>query len=443
MQRVRAGVRSLWQSAFLRQNAIFFAGSVLVGFVNYIYYPVLGRLLPPDAYGEVQAVIALFLQLTILLTVLTQVTVNVVANYQDEMHKQRVVFELERIAAMLAIGTLLVGAVFSWRLKQFFQFESVVPFIVLLLVFVASVPFAFRSAYLRAHQRFGLVSVANLIGAAARVLFSALFVVAGLQAAGAIGGILAAQIAAFVYAAYYAKKLGFQRPNSVRYLSKPSFALVAPELKYALFVLAGTMAVTLLCSIDVFVAKHFFDPHTAGEYAGVSTVARTIFFLTSPIALVLLPAVRLRRPAAENRSLLLKSLGLTLAVGAPAVLVCMLADRLVTGVLMGRDYLPFAYLLPVLSIAMLLISVANVIISYYIALRKYQISSIILLSIGGTIGLMWIRHRSLSDIAMNLVYSGLGTLVLLAIWRGITQIQTITKAGAKGANVTINRRSRI
>jgi O-antigen/teichoic acid export membrane protein len=423
VQRISTLTRSLKGSAFLRQNAIFFVGSLLVGFVNYLYYPVLGRLLAPSQYGEVQAVVALFLQLTILLTVLTQVTVNVVANYQDEAHKQKVVFELERLAALLSIGVLVLGVIGSWQLKQFFQFDSVWPFIVLLLIFVASVPLAFRSAYLRAHQRFGLVSVANLIGSVARVLFSALFVVAGLQAAGAVGGLLAAQVVAFCYAAYYARKLGFRRPTGVHYLSKPSFVLVAPELKYALFVLIGTMAITLLSSIDVFVVKHYFDPQLAGEYAGVSTVARTIFFLTAPIALVLLPAVRLHKPAVENRRLLLKSLALTLAVGAPAAVVCMVADRLVTSALMGHRYLAYAHLLPTLSMAMLLLSVVNVVISYYIALRKYQISSILILSIGSAAALMWMHHSSLSDIAMNVVYSSAGTLIVLAVWRGYVQLQ--------------------
>jgi O-antigen/teichoic acid export membrane protein len=287
----------------------------------------------------------------------------------------------------------------------------------LLIIFVASVPLAFRSAYLRAHQRFGLVSAANLVSGFGRIVFSALFAVIGWKAAGAVGGILAAQIAAFGYAAAAARRLGFHKPAGVRYFSKPSFELVAPELKYALFVFVGTMVITLLTSIDVFVVKHYFSPAMAGEYAGVSTVARTIFFLVSPIALVLLPAVRLRRPAAENRALLVKSLGLTLAIGLPVTLGCMAAPRLVTNALMGASYLPFAHLLPILSVAMLILAVLNVVISYYIALRKYQISAIVCISIGGAVALMGARHGSLHAIAMNLVYSGIGTLLLIAVWR--------------------------
>lgn len=417
MQRFKSLARALRTSAFLRQNAIFLVGSLLVGFVNYLYYPVMARLLEPIAYGEVQAVVALFLQMTIFLTVLTQVTVNVVTNYKDEAHKQRVVFELERLACMVSVGIFVIGAMLSWRMQRFFQFDSAWPFVLLLVVFVSSVPLAFRSAFLRAHQRFGRVSVANLLGAIGRIIFSTVFVLAGWKAAGAVGGLLAAQLAAFAYAATEARKLGFAKPANIRYFSKPSLKLIAPELQYALFVLVATMVVTLLTSIDVFVAKHYFPPAIAGEYAGVSTVARTIFFVLSPIALVLLPAVRMHKPAAENRRLLGKSLALTLIIGVPGTMICAIAPRMVTKTLMGANYLPYVHLLPIVSIAMLLIAVLNVIISYYIALRLYQVSYIICASIGGAVVLMGARHGSLQDIAMNLVYSSAGTLLLIAVWR--------------------------
>ena len=34
-----------WRDDFIRHNAIFFAGSMAVAVLNYIYYPIVGRLL--------------------------------------------------------------------------------------------------------------------------------------------------------------------------------------------------------------------------------------------------------------------------------------------------------------------------------------------------------------------------------------------------------------
>jgi len=145
----RGLIKQIRASAFLRHNAILFFGSIAVGILNYAYYPILGRLLDVEAYGEVQALVSLFLQLNIFLTVLGQVTVNVVANYSDPREKERVVFELEKLGLFLAMGGLVVVALFGWKLKTFFNFESAWPFVIVMCATIASVPLAFRSAFLR------------------------------------------------------------------------------------------------------------------------------------------------------------------------------------------------------------------------------------------------------------------------------------------------------
>src|SRR5262249_32510346 len=80
---LRRLARRALASPFLRHNAVYFAGSLLVAFLNYLYYPVLGRLLQPADFGEVQAVISLFLQAGVFLQVLGTVTVGVFKKYPD------------------------------------------------------------------------------------------------------------------------------------------------------------------------------------------------------------------------------------------------------------------------------------------------------------------------------------------------------------------------
>jgi len=86
----RSVLTAVRSSSFVRHNAIFFFGSVAVGVLNYVYYPILGRMLSVEAYGEVQALVSLFLQMLVFLVVMSQVTINVVANYTDEDKKRRV-----------------------------------------------------------------------------------------------------------------------------------------------------------------------------------------------------------------------------------------------------------------------------------------------------------------------------------------------------------------
>src|SRR5689334_4139694 len=119
MKRLFLQIRS---SEFLRHNAIFFAGSVAIGVLNYIYYPLLGRLLEPTAFGEVQTLVSLFLQLAIFLTVLGNLTVNIVTNHADEPIARRTMLELEKLALLISLVGFGVAVIAAPLLQRFFNF---------------------------------------------------------------------------------------------------------------------------------------------------------------------------------------------------------------------------------------------------------------------------------------------------------------------------------
>ena len=413
---IRVLARQLKTSTFLRHNIILLVGSLAVGVLNYAYYPILGRLLDVEAFGEVQALVSLFLQLNIFLTVLGQVTVNVVANYDEPKEKERVVYELEKLGLFMSVGGLVIVSLLGWKLKSFFNFESAWPFVIVMGATIASVPLAFRSAFLRGHKKFGATSIAQLISASAKILLSAGFVWLGWSTFGAIFGLIIAQLIAFVYAAYVAKQVGFVRPDGVSIKSLPSWRILAPEIRYGMLVLCGSLTITILSSIDIFVVKHFFDAETAGRYAGVSTVARMIFFLTSSIAQVLLPSVRINNPAKQNTGLFIKSMALLGTLGGAALLIFILFSHKIVSILMGHAYTTYAHLLGRLSLVMFVISILNLVVSYYIALRRYQISVIVILGAGVTAALLALQHQTLDAVVNSLLYGSVSMLSMFALW---------------------------
>ncbi|HSX27943.1 MAG TPA: oligosaccharide flippase family protein [Candidatus Saccharimonadales bacterium] len=415
-------ITHLKKSTFLRHNAVFFFGSLAVGGLNYVYYPILGRLLNPAAFGEVQALVSLFLQLSIFLTVLGLVTVNVVANYESEDARNQVVFEFEKLALLVGILVTIVVAVFNQQLKRFFHFESAWPFIILMVSVVTSVPFMFRSSFLRGKKKFGLASLANLLGAGGKLVLSVLLVVIGWGTAGAIAGIAISQIIASIYAAAYAARLGLRHTPGTRRIMLPNLKVLLPELRYGALVLVGSLIITIQYSLDIVVVKHYFDAQTAGLYAGISSVARIIFFLTASISLVLLPSVKLKQSPAENRQLLLKSLGLLALVGLPAEIVFMCFPKFIVGSLMGPAYHAYVGLLPKLSLAVFIISVLNLFISYYIALRRYGIALVAIIGAVVTYALMAGHHSSLEAIIDSLLLGSIVMMCLLGIWLAASRI---------------------
>jgi O-antigen/teichoic acid export membrane protein len=413
VHKIIAAIRT---NAFLRNNLIFFVGSVGVGALNYLYYPVLGRLLTPAAFGEVQTLVSLFLQLTAFLTVLGLVVVNVVANYADKTKRHAIILELEKVALIGALAVLALTVAFGEQLRAFLQFDSEWPFIVLAVAVVATVPFTSRTAYLRGMQRFVVTSVANALGAAGKIILSVLLVILGFGTAGAIGGLTLAQFGALAFAGWQSRRSGFAAPQSFKKFAPPKLGTIVPELRYAMFVLFGSLGIMVLFSVDVIVVKRFFDAHTAGLYAGVAAVARVIFFLTASIAQVLLPAVSITQAVKYNRRLGLRSALLLFGVTAPVLVVFVLAPEFIVVSLMGASYAPYAGLLPLMGGAMFGISLLNLAVLYFLALRRYVPAVLTVIGAVATCAALCVWHDTLGMVVAILCAATVVIMGAVAMW---------------------------
>lgn len=413
MHSIIAAIKS---NAFLRNNIIFFVGSVGVGSLNYLYYPVLGRLLAPAAFGEVQTLVSLFLQLSAFLAVVGLVVVNVVATHTNLARRHAIILELEKVALIGALAILGLTLLFGEQLRQFLQFDSAWPFVVLAAALVLTVPFTSRTAYLRGMQRFVVTSVANAIGAAGKIILSALLVVVGFGTAGAIGGLTLAQLGALAFAGWQARRSGFNSPPTFKPFALPKLTVILPELRYALFVLFGSLGIMVLFSVDVIVVKRFFDAHTAGLYAGIAAVARIIFFLTASIAQVLLPSVTTSQSVRKNRQLGLRSAALLFAVSIPVLAAFMLAPEFVVVSLMGASYAAYASLLPLMGGAMIGISLLNLVVLYFLALRRYVPAVITMAGAVVACIVLWMWHDTLGVVVGSLFAITAILLGAIAAW---------------------------
>jgi hypothetical protein len=66
--------------SFLKNNVIFFIGSLLVAFLNYLYYPIMGRIMSVEEFGEVQTIFSLVFLSGVILTVFRMIVLNITTN---------------------------------------------------------------------------------------------------------------------------------------------------------------------------------------------------------------------------------------------------------------------------------------------------------------------------------------------------------------------------
>jgi len=397
-------------SPFLRHNAIFLSGSLGVAALNYLFYPLLSRLLTPADFGEVQTLTSLFTQAAIFLTILTYVTIHVTVNITDEQERNQTLIGMERLAILIGYSLLAIALFSVNSLRVFLNFTEDWPFVALIVALALSVPLAFRMAFLRGQKQFFRASLTDGVGSASKLLLAPLFVLFGGRSLGAIVALAVSQVLSLVASIIWSRQAGLH--GFALGAARLHLDLLKPYWKHASAVLLGAGGVTIIQTLDIVSIKHYFPPTEAGLYAGITTIAGIIYFLMAPITGVLITTVNSNQSTTKNQSRLKASLVLMLLLGGSALLVMSLFPGLIIKLLVGSKYLVDAPYLPRIGLAMLLLAAANALMMYHIALKRYAYSLASIAIFVLMLGLMRANHATIEAVINNIIF---GSFVLLII----------------------------
>ncbi len=412
---MRAKIKALAEDKFIKNNTIYFLGSLLVAFFSYLYHPILGRMMPVADFGEVQTLLSLVAQTGVFLGIFNVIVVNIVANAQGDAEKLKIISRLYRFALFVSLSFALLLALSSPWLESFFNFHSFWPFISLAVIIAISVSFTFRRAYLQAVRDFWAVSIAGIIGTAGRLIFAIILVYLGFSSFGAISAIVLADLLIMLFV--------FQKTRE-RFSLKLEAQTEKPrglkrELKYGFLIFCASGFVTFLYTSDILIVKHYFPATEAGLYSGIATIARAIFFITGSVAGVLLPSIKIRNSFTKNHRIFKKALALITLIGGTTGLTFSLFSDTVIRYSIGTKYTQMAEFLPKMSLFLFLVSVINLFFVYFLALREYLLIPIAFLSGLLIAGLSFFRHENLNTVINNFLFSSIFTLVwlLLLYWK--------------------------
>lgn len=397
-------------SPFLRHNAIFMTGSLGVAVLNYLFYPILGRMMAPADFGEVQTLTSLFTQAAIFLTILTYVTVHVTVNILDIEKRNQTLLGLERVAMIIGYTVLAIALASVEYMRTFLNFTESWPFVALIVALAISIPLAFRMAFLRGQKQFLRASATDGIGSAAKLILAPILVVLGFQSLGAIGALAISQVISLAVGIAWARQAGFY--GSAFGAARLNLNLIRPYFKHAAAVFLGAGGITIVQTLDMITIKHYFSPTDAGLYAGITTIAGIVYFLMAPVTGVLMTMVNSNHSARKNQARLKASLGLMLLLGGGALLVMTLFPDMLINLLVGSKYLVNAQYLPRIGLAMLLLALANALMMYHIALKRYAYSLVNIAICGIMLTLMVVNHGKIEDVINNIV---LGSFLLLVV----------------------------
>lgn len=406
-------IKQIIGDRFIKDNIVFFIGSMSVAFLNYLFHPVLSRLLTIEEFGEVQALISLSMQLSIILGVFGMVVVNVWTNTEEEQKRKKLLIELQKFSFLLAL-VISVGAIFFLPIiKDFLRFESIAPFFSMVMMIPIGSLFIFRSGLLQANKKFIDLSLANIMFSLGRLVFAGILVYIGMSVFGAITGIVISYAVSLAYIWLKTRKdLNFKlfplKLSLIRELRE--------EIKYWVLALIITFTATFLYTADIVFIKHYFSQEVAGGYSGIAVISRIVLFVTGFIGTVLFPYIKIGE-FVHNQKILLKSILITFVLGGFTLALFMLFPDIWISVLIGKKYLTYAYLLPRLSLLIFVISIANLVLNYFLALREYLLYKICLAVIVLITILTVINHDTIEAVINNFYIGTFALFILIALWQ--------------------------
>jgi glycosyltransferase involved in cell wall biosynthesis/O-antigen/teichoic acid export membrane protein len=380
---------------------------------NYIFHVAISRLLGPSRYGALAALLAVIM----ILSVPFGVVQTIVARRTS----------LSRSAGRNDGAGMAVGAIrrFGWLgaaaglililaspILSGFLHIGVLPAALIgpyaCLALMTSVP----SGVLQGELRFQSLAAASVIGVATRLTLGIGFVWVGLGVPGAILATVLAQAASLAVA------IGLLKLRREAWRSTPQ-RLDAPRGDFGIALLS-LGAFWLLAEADLVLARHYLPAVAAGRYSAAGLIARAVLFFPAAISIVAFPRFAESQGRGEEARRWLRvslaATGILLAVALPAVI---LLRGQVVDIAFGDRYQPAEVLVPVLSAAMGMLAVVNLLVYFHVAAatRTYRIT---LAAVAIEILLIALSHHSPQQIA--LIVLGVSAAVAAVQYRAAVSV---------------------
>jgi O-antigen/teichoic acid export membrane protein len=304
---------------------------------------------------------------------------------------------------------VVIGVFARDQLAAFFNLTSNEPIVISAITFAfLCVVFAQRGIFQGSH-RFGDLSASWSIDGVVKVSVG-VPLVSVLGASGALLGLFASQVTAFVYS-MLAMRIRFGTKWSALALDRKLIMRVISHVGL------GQLTFTVLAFYDVPLVKHAFDARSAGLYAAAALVGRAVLAAIAFLPTLVMPKATARAAAGLSPLPLLGvAVGIAAIVVALAVVAGALAPAAVVTLIAGRAFGQAAPLVLPYVVASGALAVANVVAAYKMGLHRYDfvIPALIVAVLEVSTFALW--HPTLAA-AVGVLLSGHVAILLATLFR--------------------------
>ena len=401
--------KKIFSHDLIKGSAYVFTGGMLASVVNFLFNILITRKVSYVDYGIYAAVISLIGLLSIPAQAIAPIIIKYATLFfTHKEYGQARDFFVKSLFSLTILGVLLtiILLIFSTFVSNFFQLGNWLYIfatgVMVTLVYIALL----TSTYLQSELRFGLTSLLNFLGSVGKIVVGFGLVITGFGVVGGLVGVAVASIIPIVVGLVVIYR-SFKRADSKK-VNLP----LREFFTFSVSSFISMLAVTSFASSDILLVKHFFTPHEAGLYAGLSLVGKIIFYFTSPIIAVMLPVLMHKFHKEEKiNSILYLSI---ILVFVPSMILSFLyflfPSFFITFFLGGRSYLAMTTYVGWYGLYIAFFSGCNVLVSYFLTLHNLKASYITGISaLLQIVGILFFHAN-----VIQVVFVSLGAIIFLS-----------------------------
>ncbi len=396
---------------------LFILATTLAFGLDYLFNLVAGRLLDPAEFGIVVSLAGVGQVLVVASRVVQTVITHYVSQFQSQKAYIGQIAEFFRStfrsASRWGAAATAVLLVLSWPLAYFLQIEDMRPVLALAVTTWLMAVRPVVGGVLQGQQRFMPLGIIQIVQAGGRLLLAVGLIFLGWGAFGAMASLPLGSLMALGFGLWVLRDF-----RKVETVAANTTAL--PELlRYTAYTAAGLIGFAFLINMDAILVKRFFDPIAAGNYATAVTLGKVIQFFPLAIIMVLFPkAARRRAENRDTRAVLFPALAIVAGLCGLVALVYFLFPDFLIHLIFGPAYQLPPHVLGLIGLAMLLLSLANVWLNYYLSIERTRFVFLIWTAVFTQFAAMFIFHDALWQLPVVMAGSGLwltmaGTAVYL------------------------------
>jgi O-antigen/teichoic acid export membrane protein len=407
------------------------AGTVLAGFLGYLFHFFVARKLSVSEYGEMQSVFALVAMTGVFASGFSYFVIKYSSLFAAKndygANNQFISYLNKKILKVLAVVLALL-LIFSPLIKSVLHLSDVWGIVAgIVAIFFGTIVVAFQES-LRAWQKFFAISLIGVTGAATKFIFGYGFASFFAKASSVIFSLTISSIFVWLLVLYFWKKMkeDARRESSRRweeYIQKNKL------WKNAVQIFLFSFASAFILNIDVLLVKNLTTSEMAGYYAALSTLGKIILLLNISVVGVALP--RACKDGHEGKRLRPKiffvSLFLMIAIGIMITAVFYFMPGVLITALFGQKYQAISENLWLFGVMALILSLLRFETDLAFARHDFRINYLLLFTAVITALSIYRFHSTLPSIVISVSISLLIGYVMAIILNNFFDNKKLSK----------------